>query len=130
MPDATVAVLPDADGNVTEVAGFNIFIVSNGRLVTPDRGVFEGMTRRTIIELASELRLPVEVRALPAVELRKANEIFIASTAGGVMPVTVLDGVMLGDGSPGRITNALHDFYWRRHAEGWKSTPVDYGDRA
>lgn len=127
---ATVAVLPDRDGNVTEGAGFNIFVVSNGRLATPDRGVFEGMTRRTIIELASDLQIPVEVRAVPTAELRKADEVFITSTAGGVMPVAILDGAAVGDGRPGRLTSALHDFYWRRHEEGWKSTPVDYGDLA
>jgi branched-chain amino acid aminotransferase len=121
---AFVPILPDRDGNVTEGPGFNVFAVAGGRLVTPDRGVFEGMTRRSVIELAAELQIPSEVRALPADELRAADEVFITSTAGGVMPVTTLDGVAVGDGRPGRITTALHDLYWRRHDEGWKSTPV------
>ena len=46
---AIVPVLPDRDGNITEGPGFNIFSVKNGRIVTPDRGVFEGMTRRTVM---------------------------------------------------------------------------------
>ena len=124
--DADVAVLPDRDGNVTEGPGFNIFSVSGGRLVTPDRGMFEGITRRSVIELAEELQLAVEVRALPAAELRNADEIFITSTAGGIIPVTTLEGARIGDGRPGRITQAIHDLYWRRYEEGWKSTPVDY----
>jgi len=125
--DALVPVLPDAAGNVTEGPGFNIFALVDGRLVTPDRGMFEGLTRRTVIELAEELQMPVDVRALPAAEARRASEVFITSTAGGIMPVTTLDGGKVGDGTPGRVTTALHDLYWRRHAEGWKATSVDYG---
>jgi branched-chain amino acid aminotransferase len=87
--------------------------------------MFEGITRRTVIELAEDLQMPVEVRALPAVELARADEIFLTSTAGGIMPVTRLDGATVGTGTPGRATMALHDLYWRRHDEGWKSTPVD-----
>ncbi|RTL62519.1 MAG: branched-chain amino acid transferase [Hyphomicrobiales bacterium] len=122
--NAEVPVLPDAQGNVTEGPGFNIFALSRGRLVTPDRGMFEGITRRTVIELAEDLQMPVEVRALPAQELARADEIFLTSTAGGIMPVTRLDGAAVGAGTPGRATMALHDLYWRRHDEGWKSTPV------
>ncbi|WP_291297110.1 aminotransferase class IV [Elioraea sp.] len=121
---ADVAILPDRDGNVTEGAGFNIFARFGRTLVTPDRGVFEGITRLSMIELAPELQLAVAERALPADELRRADEVFITSTAGGVMPVTRLDGAVLGDGAPGPVTRALHDLYWQRHAEGWHATPV------
>lgn len=128
--DAVVPVLPDAQGNVTEGPGFNIFALVDGRLATPDRGMFEGLTRRTVIELAQELQIPVDVRAVPAADVRRASEVFITSTAGGIMPVTALDGAVVGDGTPGRVTTALHDLYWRRHNEGWKSTPIDYGTAA
>jgi branched-chain amino acid aminotransferase len=56
--------------------------------------------------------------------------VFITSTAGGIMPITTLDGRPVGDGVPGRITQAIHDLYWRRHAEGWLSTAVDYTSAA
>ena len=128
--DAVVAVLPDRDGNITEGAGFNLFAVKNGRLVTPDRGVFEGMTRRTVIELAAELQMPVEVRPVVAAELADADEIFLTSTAGGIMPVTRLDGRQLGGGRPGPVSRRLHDLYWQRHEEGWLATPVAYEARA
>ena len=124
--NAEVPVLPDAHGNVTEGPGFNVFALSGGRLVTPDRGMFEGLTRRTVIELAQDLQIPVDVRALPSAELRRAEEIFLTSTAGGIMPVTMLDGSKVGSGEPGRTTRAINDLYWRRHEEGWKSTAVDY----
>ena len=126
--DAIVAVLVDRDGHVTEGAGFNVFAVRDGVLATPDRGVFEGMTRRTVIELAGELGIPSEVRPLGADELRDADEIFITSTAGGIMPVTVLDGRVYGNGKPGALTSRIHDVYWQRQEDGWLCTRVDYRD--
>ncbi len=123
---ADVPLLPDRDGNVTEGPGFNVFALRGRTLVTPDRGMFEGMTRRSVIELAPELQLTVEERALHASELARAGEIFLTSTAGGIMPVARLDGEPVGDGRPGPVTRAMHDLYWRRHEEGWLATPVDY----
>ena len=125
--DAIVAVLNDGKGNVTEGAGFNVFAVKNNVITTPDRGVFEGMTRRTVMELASEAGVSCETRPLPIEELRDADEIFISSSAGGIMPVTVLDGRIYGNGKPGAITNRIHDLYWAAHREGPLCTPVDYG---
>ena len=125
--DAIVAVLNDGKGNVTEGAGFNVFAVKDNVITTPDRGVFEGMTRRTVMELAGEAGVICEMRPLPIEELRDADEIFISSSAGGIMPVTVLDGRIYGNGKPGPITNRIHDLYWAAHREGPLCTPVDYG---
>ena len=119
-------VLLDADGNVTEGPGFNVFAVTNGRLATPERGVLEGITRMATIELCEKLGLPCEVRAMPAEELRNADEIFITSTAGGIMGATRLDGRILGNDRPGPVTRKLHDAYWRFRKEGWCSEAIDY----
>jgi branched-chain amino acid aminotransferase len=124
--EATVAVLTDGKGHVTEGAGFNIFAVKNGVMATPDRGVFEGMTRRSLIELSGEAGVPCEVRPVTVEELYEADEIFISSTAGGVMPVTNLDGRIYGNGKPGPVSADLRDLYWAKHDAGWLSTPVDY----
>lgn len=124
--DATIPVLVDGDGGLTEGPGFNIFVVRDGKLSTPKSGVFEGMTRRTIIEFCAELGLECALRQLPVDEIDDADEIFVTSTAGGVMPVTVVDGNPVGDGMPGQITRRLNELYWRRHEEGWKCTSV-YG---
>ncbi|PSJ51784.1 aminotransferase class IV [Pseudaminobacter soli (ex Li et al. 2025)] len=124
--DAVAAVLVDRDGNVTEGAGFNVFAVRNGVLATPESGMFEGMTRRTVIELAQELGIGCEVRPVSGDELRAADEIFITSTAGGIMPVTVLDGRIYGNGKPGALTSRLNEIYWQRHGEGWLCTEIDY----
>lgn len=128
--DAVVAVLIDRDGNITEGAGFNVFAVRDGVLATPDRGVFEGMTRRTVIELAREAGIACEIRPVSADELRGADEIFITSTAGGIMPVTELDGRIYGNGRPGPVTSRIHDLYWGRKEDGWLCTAVDYTDPA
>ena len=90
--------------NVTEGPGSNVFSVRNGKLATPDRDLFERMTRRTVIDLSTDLGLPCEVRPVAVEELRNSDEIFITSTAGGIMPVTDLDGRIYGNGKPGPIT--------------------------
>jgi branched-chain amino acid aminotransferase len=119
-------VLPDADGNVTEGPGFNLFVVKGTVLRTPDAGVLEGITRRTVLELAAEAGLDVRVEAIAVEELARADELFLTSTAGGVMPATVLDGAAVGDGRPGPVTRSLHDAYWAAHDDPRFTTPVDY----
>jgi branched-chain amino acid aminotransferase len=121
-----VPVLPDAHGNVTEGPGFNVFALVDGVLRTPARGVFDGMTRRTILELAEERGLAVAVEDLPVERLYDAAEIFLTSTAGGVMPVATLDGRPVGDGRPGPVTTALRDRYWAAHDDSRYRTPVEY----
>jgi branched-chain amino acid aminotransferase len=126
--DATVPIMPAADGTVTEGPGFNVFIVKDGALATPQRGLFEGITRRTVIEIAADLQMRCEVRAVRAEEVTIADEIFISSTAGGIMPVTRFEGRAVGGGTPGPMTARIHDLYWRRHEDETYATPVPYGD--
>lgn len=121
---AETAVLVDRAGNVAEGPGFNVFAVKDGTIVTPDRGVLAGVTRRTAIELAGEAGYRVEVRPVQAGELRGADEVFITSTAGGIMPVTQVSGSPLGDGRPGAITRRLRDLYWSAHEEPRWTEPV------
>ncbi len=123
---ALVAALPDAQGNVTEGAGFNLFGAKDGALFTPRRNVFEGMTRRTVIELARQLGIGCELADIPVQRLREADEIFITSTAGGVMPVTRLDGASVGNGEVGPLTQQLQRMYWQRAADDPRNTPVPY----
>lgn len=126
--DAHTTVLPLADGTVTEGPGYNVFIVKDGALASPDRGMFEGITRRTVAEIAAELQLRCEFRPVRAEELDAADEIFTATTAGGITPVTWYEGRPIGDGRPGPITRRIHELYWRRHEDAAFTTPVDYGD--
>jgi len=123
---AETAVLTDGNGNITEGPGFNLFASIGGRLVTPASGVLQGITRKTVIELAKTLNAKVDVGVLTEHELRQADEIFISSTAGGVMPVSRLDGTPVGDGSPGLLTLRLRQMYWDAHKSGKYVTPIDY----
>lgn len=121
-------VLTDGAGHVVEGPGFNVFCVNaQGVLVTPGQGVLEGITRRTVIEMAQALGLPLEVRDLPAQELRQAREAFASSSGGGVLPVTRVDGKPLGDGQVGPVTQRLVDTYWEWHRDARYSRPVRYG---
>jgi branched-chain amino acid aminotransferase len=120
------AVLSDREGNVVEGPGFNLFVVKKGKLTTPGRGVLEGITRTTVIEMGQMLNIPVETRKVSAEEVRQADEVFITSTAGGVMPVTKVDGRPLGDGKPGSITSQLNKQYWGLHQDSRYVSPVPY----
>jgi len=124
--DASVPLLPAADGTVTEGPGFNVFVARDGRLATPSYGLFEGMTRRTVLEIAREIGVPCEVRPVRADELERADEIFVSSTAGGITGVSYHEGRPVGGGRPGPLTARLHELYWKRHEDDAYSTPVDY----
>jgi len=127
---AEVTVLPTADGAVTEGPGFNVFVVRNGVLATPDHNMFEGITRRTVTEIAADLQVKCEIRRIRGEELAEADEIFISSTAGGIAPVTVFDGKPVGTGRPGALTTRLIDVYWQRHADPAFSDAIDFGPAA
>ena len=123
---ADSVVLVDAQGNVVEGPGFNVFCVRQGAVVTPAQGMLEGISRRTVIEMAQSLRLEVQVRALPADELRSADEVFLSTSGGGVLPVTVVDGAAIGDGKPGAITRRLVETYWAWHRDPALNRAIDY----
>jgi branched-chain amino acid aminotransferase len=111
------AVLSDREGNVVEGPGFNLFVVIKGKLTTPGRGVLEGVTRRTVIEMGQRLNIRVETRKVSAEEVREADEVFVTSTAGGIMPVTKVDSRPVGDGKPGPMTSQLQNLYWSLHQD-------------
>jgi len=120
------AVLVDREGNVTEGAGYNIFVVKDGALVTPASDVLLGITRRTVIEFAQEAGIAVREDVVTAGEVREADELFLTSTAGGVMPATMLEGRPVGDGVPGKVTSMLRQAYWDAHEDPRYASPVRY----
>jgi branched-chain amino acid aminotransferase len=119
-------ILLDRDGFVTEGPGFNVFVVRDGVVATPDRGALEGITRLSVAELCAEMGLPFEVRSIAAAELGNADEIFLSTTAGGIMPVSRLDGRILGNDRPGKVASDLRETFWAKRAAGWHATPIDY----
>ena len=120
------AVLLDAEGNVSEGPGFNVFCVDGDTVRTPGRTCLEGITRRSVGELCEELGYGFDIGTVTPEQLREADEVFLATTAGGVMPVSRVDERILGNGRPGPVTLRLRERYWSRHDEGWHATPVDY----
>lgn len=119
-------ILVDREDNVVEGPGFNVFTVEDGCISTPNTGVLEGITRKTVIELASKLGIPLGERAVSANEVRRADEVFATSTAGGIMPVTEVDGKAVDGGGPGEVTLRLREAYWRLHRDSSFATPVRY----
>jgi branched-chain amino acid aminotransferase len=123
---ARYPVLLDHDGNVTEGAGYNVFALVDGRLLTPSSGALEGITRRTILELAEREGIPAESVPLSEEAFRSGAELFATSTAGGVMPIVSLDGEAVGDGTAGPVTRRLRELYWQAHEDPRYITRVDY----
>ena len=123
---ADSAVLVDAAGNLVEGPGFNVFARCGERVITPARGVLEGVTRATVLELLAAENLQVSTEALSAETARAADEIFITSTAGGVMPVTRISGQTVGDGAPGALTTRLNKAYWALHDDPDYTIAIDY----
>ncbi|HXI04466.1 MAG TPA: branched-chain amino acid transaminase [Candidatus Saccharimonadales bacterium] len=110
------AIFLNEAGGVAEGSAMNIFIVRNGRLITPDvtQGILEGITRDTVIMLADDqMSMATEQRPLDRAELYVADEVFLCGTAAQIAPVTRIDGREVGDGRPGRITLQLQDAYER-----------------
>ena len=117
--------LLDLEGNVAEGPGFNVFAVEAGRISTPASGVLEGITRRTALELAAELGITGGTGVLSPAALKTADEVFITSTAGGIMPIASIDGHRIGRDVPGPITRRLTELYWEKHEDPAWTTPVD-----
>jgi branched-chain amino acid aminotransferase len=121
-------VLVDAAGNLVEGPGFNVFARCDDRVITPARGVLEGVTRATVLELLAAENVQVSTELLPAATARAADEVFITSTAGGVMPVTRISGHKIGDGMAGALTTRLNQAYWTLHDDPDYTTAIEYSD--
>ena len=128
--DADLVVLRDLSGAITEGPGYNVFAHVDGRWLTPGGGTLAGITRRSLIELAREAGQRVDEGLLTAGDLLRSDEVLVTSTAGGIMPVTVIDGTPVGPGAPGPLTMQLRDQYWASHEDPRYSTPVRYQEPA
>ncbi|HZU12508.1 MAG TPA: branched-chain-amino-acid transaminase [Chloroflexota bacterium] len=104
------AVLLDIEGNVAEATAANLFVVRGSVVSTPPVGnVLEGITRSVVMEVAGELGYRVEERDLTPYDLYTSDEIFLASTFGGITPVGKVTGRVIGDGRPGPITMQVRE---------------------
>ena len=109
------AIMLTPDGYVAEGSGENLFLVTDGRLVTPASydGILMGITRDTVIKLAeNELGIKTEERHVNRVELYSADECFMTGTAANITPVAEIDGRRIGNGEIGEITGKLQQIYF------------------
>jgi len=123
---ADSVVLTNLDGSIAEGPGFNVFVVRDGELLTPDSGVLDGITRATILDLAREMNLRTRLARIEPDQLRGADEVFITSTAGGIMFVQQVDDRVIGDGAAGPTTQRLGRLYWSKREAGWLGTKAHY----
>lgn len=123
---ADTAVLVDPEGYVSEGPGFNVFCICDGAVLSPGDTVLEGITRAAVRELCESLGIGFSLAKVTPQTLRSADEVFLSSTAGGVMPIRRVDETILSNDAPGEITMRLRDRYWEKREAGWDGTEVDY----
>ena len=121
---ADEALLLDADGLVCEAPGYNVFAVRDGRVLTPARSILEGITRQTVLELCGELDIDSREQDLAPYDLLTADEVFLTSTAAGLVPVVRVDGAPIGDGHPGSVYARLDAAYDALQRSGRSGTPI------
>jgi branched-chain amino acid aminotransferase len=108
------AIMLAPDGHISEGSGENIFLVMDGKLITPpiNNNILMGITRNTVIELAEkELGIETIHRSIDRCELYTADECFLTGTAAHVTPVSEIDDRKIGNGEVGEITARLRDIY-------------------
>ena len=109
------AILLSEDGHVSEAAGMNIFLVRDGRLITPSvsGNILEGITRDSIRTLARNEGIPVEARQVDRTELYIADEVFLVGTAAQILAAGSVDRRIVGNGTVGPVTARLRELYGR-----------------
>jgi len=121
MAGGIEAIMLNIDGSVAECTGDNIFIVKDGRLITPDvmSGILEGVTRAAVMDIARAEGIEVIATRMARYEVFTADECFLTGTGAEIIPVIEVDRRPIGDGKPGRITKRiLEKFHELVHTEG------------
>jgi branched-chain amino acid aminotransferase len=107
------AVLLDSHGNVCEGSGENIFLVVEGRLVTPPQtaSILDGISRHSVMRIAGDLGIEVLERDVARAELYLADEVFLSGTAAEIVPVREIDDHTIGAGRPGPVTQQVQRIF-------------------
>jgi branched-chain amino acid aminotransferase len=107
------SILLDKEGNVSEAAGENIFIVRNKKIYTPFTAcsVLEGITRDSAVTIARNIGYDWAERPIIRTELYMADEVFLTGTAAEIIPITNIDGLQIGDGREGPVTRSIREMY-------------------
>jgi branched-chain amino acid aminotransferase group I len=110
-----MALLMNRAGKISEAPGACIFMVRDGRLITPPTSadILESITRSTVVTLATErLGLSVVERDIDRSEMYLADEILLCGSIAEILPVNAIDGIAIGSGAPGAITRSLQELYF------------------
>jgi branched-chain amino acid aminotransferase len=104
----------DSNGYVSEGSGENIFLVQDGAVITPPlaASILPGITRRTIMTICEDLKIPIEEQMIPREMLYIADEVFFVGTAAEITPLRSIDRITIGSGSRGPITKRLQDEFF------------------
>ncbi|MBM4434446.1 MAG: branched-chain amino acid transaminase [Chloroflexi bacterium] len=109
------AIVLNADGSVSEGSAENLFMVRDGVLVTPPGtdNILEGIVRQSLMTIALDEGIPLQVRGIDRTELYIADEVFLCGTGAQIAPVASIDHRTVGDGGVGPITRIVKDAYFR-----------------
>jgi branched-chain amino acid aminotransferase len=104
----------DSSGYVSEGSGENIFLVRDGKILTPPLGasVLPGITRDTVMQLAESMKIPLVETLVPREMLYIADEVFFSGTAAEITPIRSVDRIVVGKGSRGPVTEKLQKAFF------------------
>jgi branched-chain amino acid aminotransferase len=106
------AIIFDVRGYVSEGSGDNIFVVKNGKIMTPPViQNLNGITRACVVELCGKMKIPICDQNIGYFDMYTADEVFVTGTAAEIAPMTKIDGRIIADGKPGPITKKLMKAY-------------------
>ncbi len=118
------AIFLDNNGYISEGSGDNIFVIKNGKVVTPPTiNNLKGITRAAAIDILKEMDYSITEANIGLFDLYTADEIFVTGTAAESAPITKLDGRMIGDGKPGPITKKMIEAF--EHITQNSGTPIN-----
>ncbi len=114
------AIMLNANGEVAECTGDNLFLIKRGQLLTPPlhAGILEGVTRNAVLELARAAGIPTHEMTLTRHDVYAADECFLTGTAAEVIAVVKVDGRVLGNGKPGPLTRQLRERFFQLARQG------------
>ncbi len=110
----TEGIALDDRGYVSEGSGENIFLVNNGKLITPPLGasILPGITRDSVVQIAKELGIEVEEANIQRAALYLADEVFFTGTAAEITPIRSVDRITVGEGKRGEVTAKLQEVFF------------------
>jgi len=120
------ALMLDLHGFVAETNATNLFMVKNGALHTPlPHACLPGITRRMVMEISLESKIPMFERNISLSEFHSADEVFTTGTMGELSPVLEIDGRKIGEGKVGKLTRVIQEYYRKRTEREGEALPFE-----